>query len=80
MPSCYRKTQYVTRDASLQWRDSNHFSMEIYGFKNHLKGTSIEILNHMILAHLNINSIRNKIELLFGAVKGTHGGLEFKKL
>ena len=63
MPSCYRKTQYVTCDASLQW-----------------KGTSIEILNRMILAHLNINSIGNKIELLFGAVKGTHGGLEFKKL
>ena len=39
-------------------------------FENQLKTIRLQNINRIIVAHLNINSIRNKIELLSEAVTG----------
>ena len=48
-------------------------------FKTKLKDTRIANLNRIVISHININSIRNKFELLAEAVMGNVDILRFLK-
>ena len=51
--------------------DENEESSENTSFPNKLKATRIANTNRLIIGHININSIRNKFEMLSSSCKGS---------
>ena len=50
--------------------DENEESSESTSFLNKLKATRIANINRLMIGHININSIRNKFEMLSNSIKG----------
>ena len=50
--------------------DESEESSESTSFFNKLKATRIANINRLMIGHININSIRNKFEMLSNSIKG----------
>ena len=55
---------------SISFIDENEESSESTYFLNKLKATRIANINRLMTGHININSIRNKFEMLPNSIKG----------
>ena len=55
---------------NISFIDENEESSESTSFLNKLKATRIANINRLMIGHININSIRNKFEMLSNSIKG----------
>ena len=55
---------------NIRFIDENEESSESTSFLNKLKATRIANINRLMIGHININSIRNKFEMLSNSIKG----------
>ena len=55
---------------NISFIDGNDESSESTSFLNKLKATRIANINRLMIGHININSIRNKFEMLSNSIKG----------
>ena len=55
---------------NISFIDENEESNESTSFPNNLKATGIANINRLMIGHININSIRNKFEILSKNIKG----------
>ena len=55
---------------NIHFIDENEESSESTSFLNKLKATRIANINRLMIGHININSIRNKFEMLSNSIKG----------
>ena len=54
---------------NISFIDENEKSSESTSFLNKLKATRIANINRLMIGHININSIRNKFEMLSNSIK-----------
>ena len=55
---------------NISFIDANEESSESTSFLNKLKARRIANINRLMIGHININSIRNKFEMLSNSIKG----------